>query len=116
VILFWRRTDIVGLERLELTVSAAGCTRFYIGFGISISVFLLAQGVVLWQLATLAKHDLARVRPILVVFLIAVIANAVLSWKVFFPVPLGFEVAIAACLGLALVAGGSSPASEQRRE
>jgi hypothetical protein len=93
---------------------AGGVSRtywdFYIGFGLSISVFLLAQAVVLWQLATLAKRDLVQVRPILVVFLIAVIANAVLSWKFFFPVPLVLAIAIAACLGLTLASARSRPA------
>jgi hypothetical protein len=97
---------------------AGGVSRtywdFYISFGLSISVFLLAQAVVLWQLATLAKRDLAQVRPILVVILIAVIARAVLSWKFkfFLPVPLVLATAIAACLGLALVSARSRPASE----
>src|SRR4029450_1797917 len=60
---------------------AGGASRsdrdFSIGFGLTITVYLLAQGVMLWQLATLAKRDLVQVRPILVVFLIAALANTV---------------------------------------
>src|SRR5262249_13499599 len=42
------------------------------GFGLTISVFLLVQAV-LWQVASLAKADAIRVRPIVVSFLVAFI-------------------------------------------
>src|SRR4029453_15123912 len=37
---------------------------FFMGFGWSISVFMLMQTVLLWQLASLARTDQARVRPV----------------------------------------------------
>src|SRR5689334_13611072 len=40
---------------------------FYYGFGVSISVYLFAQAVLLWLLATLAKTQAAAVRPFVVV-------------------------------------------------
>ena len=85
---------------------AEGVTRtywdFYVGFGLIISVFLLAQAVVLWQLATISKKDPIQVRPILAVLLLSVVANAVLSWKFFFATPMILGLAIASSLGLAI--------------
>jgi heme A synthase len=86
---------------------------FYIGFGLLISVFLLVQAIVLWQLATLANRDAVQVRPIVAAFLISVVATGVLSWRFFFPVPLIFAIAIAACLGLALASARPHRASER---
>ncbi len=78
----------------------------YMGFGLVISVYLLAQAVVLWQLGSLAKTDAVRVRPIVVTFLIAFVINLVLSWKYFFIVPVVLAGLIALCLAAALVLGG----------
>jgi hypothetical protein len=36
---------------------------FYLGFGVIISVFLLLQAVVLWQLGALARTEAGRPRP-----------------------------------------------------
>src|SRR5437763_6264408 len=70
---------------------AMGSTRtywdFYFGFGVIISLYLLTQAVVLWQLGYLAKTDALRVRPIVAVFFVAFIANTVLAWKYFFVLP-----------------------------
>src|SRR3569833_3772775 len=40
----------------------------YLGFGWSISVFMLEQAVLLWQLATFARAAAARLRPKLAAF------------------------------------------------
>jgi hypothetical protein len=53
----------------------------YFGFGLIISVYLLVQAAVLWQVASLAKIDAIRVRPIVASFLVGFIINAALSWK-----------------------------------
>jgi hypothetical protein len=73
----------------------------YFGFGLAISVYLLVQAVVLWQVASLAKVDAIRVRPIVVSFLVAFVINAVLSWKYFFAVPVVMAGLIAVCLAIA---------------
>jgi uncharacterized membrane protein len=77
---------------------------FYIGFGLIISVFLLVQAVVLWQLAAVAKKHPNEIRPIVGVLMLAMLANAALSWKFFFAVPVILAIAIAVALGLALAA------------
>ena len=81
---------------------------FYFGFGLVISGYLLVQAVVLWQLASLAKTIAARLRPVIVSFLVAFIFNAIVIWKFFFSVPLAMAIAICVCLVLAFRAAGES--------
>ncbi len=91
-----------------------GVTRsyldFYRGFGFTLSVFLLLQTVVLWQLGTLAKRNGGQERPMVWSFLIASLASTALTWRFIFPMPVYFWAAIIACLGGALALGeaGSS--------
>ncbi len=79
-----------------------GMTRtyadFYRGFGLAISVFLLAEGIVFWQLATMAKTDSARLKPVLITFTLLYLGMATVSAVYFFPPPVVTEVLLAACL------------------
>ena len=86
---------------------------FYFGFGVIISVFLLVEAVVLWQVASLAKKDPSRVRPIVAAFLLGYIVNAVLAWKYFSVVPAVMAAAIALCLAIALVLAGRTKGPQQ---
>ena len=94
-----------------------GSTRtywdFYFGFGLIISLYLLMQSVVLWQLGSLAKTDAFRVRPIVASFFLAFIVNTVLAWRYFFVIPLVMSVAISVCLALAFVTAGRSKVAQQ---
>ena len=72
---------------------------FYLGFGYSLSVFMLLQTVLLWMLAGLARTQPQTVRPFLVVFLLATVACAVIAWELLFPIPVAFLLVIA--VGLA---------------
>jgi hypothetical protein len=75
----------------------------YMGFGLVISLYLLLQAVLLWQVASLAKTEARRVRPIIVSFLIAFVINVALSWKYFFIVPVVLAGLTAICLAIALI-------------
>jgi hypothetical protein len=81
---------------------------FYFGFGIIISLALLVQAAVLWQVASLAKTDAIRVRPIVLSFLVAFIMNAALAWKYFFAVPVVMSGVIALCLAISLILASRS--------
>jgi hypothetical protein len=85
----------------------------YLGFGLTISVFMLVQAVVLWQVAALAKTDAIRVRPIIVSFLIAFIINTGLAWKYFFVVPVVMSAVIALCLAVSLVLASRTRAAQR---
>lgn len=85
----------------------------YFGFGLIISAFLLVQAAVLWQVASLAKTDAIRVRPIVVSFLVAFIINAALAWKYFFAVPVVMAGVIALCLAISLVLARRTQAAQR---
>ena len=75
---------------------------FYLGFSLFVSVALLAESVVFWQLGSLAKSEAARLRPLMVTFLLGYLAFAVIAGTYFFAAPAVVEVLIASCMGLAI--------------
>jgi hypothetical protein len=79
---------------------------FYLGFGLTISVYLLLQSVVLWQLAAIARSDAPLIRPLIGTFLLASIVSTALAWRFFFIIPVICSAAIAVCLGFAYYAAG----------
>ena len=82
-----------------------GATRsywdFFIGYGLTISISLLLQAVVFWQLADLAKTEAGRIRSIIAVFVMANAAFAVLAWRYFFIPPLVGSLLTVIVLGVA---------------
>jgi hypothetical protein len=97
-------TDVLRAMR-SVSFHAAGVDRtyldFYTGFGWTVSIFLLLQAVLLWQIAAMAKADPLRVRPLIVSFFLATVAAAVVAWTFIIPVPVIFSAIIAACLAVA---------------
>ena len=89
------RFDTMGANRSYLD--------FFMGFGWSISVFMLMQTILLWQLASLARADPARLRPIIAAFAIATIGSGLIAWRFIFPVPALFSSLLAIALVLAYV-------------
>jgi hypothetical protein len=85
----------------------------YMGFGLVISLYLLLQAVLLWQVASLAKTEARRVRPIVVSFLIAFVINVALSWKYFFIIPVVLAGLTAICLAIALALAARPPAAQR---
>jgi hypothetical protein len=76
---------------------------FYRGLGLTVTILLAAEAVLFWQLASLAKTDALRLRPILATFFVAYSVLAVNSYAYFFLGPVIVEIFIAACLALALM-------------
>jgi hypothetical protein len=81
---------------------------FYMGMGLCVSTFLTIEAIVFWMLGSLAKTDAARLRPILLVFVVGYLALAVNSWRYFFIGPVVTEILIAACLVLAITTAKSA--------
>jgi hypothetical protein len=102
-------TAVLG-EMRSFHFDAAGLSRtyldFYLGFGFILSIYLLTQAVVLWQLASMAKADPIRTRPLIGTFLLASVASAFLSWRFIFLIPAISNIVVAVCLGLAFYAAG----------
>jgi hypothetical protein len=75
---------------------------FYFGMGLALSISMTAEGILMWQLASLARTDARSLRPMMVTFLVAYLAVAVNSYEHFFPAPVIFEIIIAGCFGAAI--------------
>ena len=80
------RFDTMGVNRSYLD--------FFLGFGWSLSVAMLLQSVLLWQLASLARSDAAQVRPMIAAFALATLAGGAIAWLFIFPVPALFSAAL----------------------
>jgi hypothetical protein len=76
---------------------------FYMAFGWSLSIALYMQSILIWQLSGLVTTDVARARPMIAVITAAVVASAIIAWRMIFPVPAYFEAALSVCLLVALV-------------
>ncbi|HEX5184161.1 MAG TPA: hypothetical protein VFW19_13570 [Allosphingosinicella sp.] len=84
---------IMGVRRTYLDL--------YLGLGWTLSVFMLLQTILLWQMASLAEADAARVRPMIAAFALATLAGGVLASVLIFPVPALFSAALLIALVLA---------------
>jgi hypothetical protein len=80
---------------------------FYRGMGLGVTIFLTAEAIIFWQLGSLAKTDVRRMRPILITFLVAYFVLAVNSYTYFFLGPVIAEIFIGACLGTAIITAKS---------
>lgn len=74
---------------------------FYRGFGYSLTVAQVMQGILLWQLATLAQGDALRIRPLIAVIALANLAGIFISWRLILPVPALFSLVLLASLTVA---------------
>jgi len=76
---------------------------FYRGLGLGATISLTAEGILFWQLSSLAKTDAKRLRPILTTFAVAYSVLAVNSFMYFFLAPVIVEIVMALFLVLAIV-------------
>jgi hypothetical protein len=77
---------------------------FFFAYGILVSIALLVEGILFWQLATIAKTNAAAVKPILILFTLNFLVTSVIAWKYFFFAPAVTELLIAASLAAAYFA------------
>jgi len=78
-------------------------TDFYMGMGLGATITMTVETVAFWMLASLAKTESDRLRPILAAFMIQYLALAVNSYHFFFLGPVIAELLIAASLAMAIV-------------
>jgi hypothetical protein len=93
------RFDTMGLRRSYLD--------FYLGLGWSLSVFMVMETILLWQLASLAKTEAARLRPIIAVIALATAGSGIIAWRFILPIPALFSVVLAIPLVFAYVAANT---------
>jgi hypothetical protein len=87
--------DVMGVNRSYY--------EFYMAFGYSLSIALIMQSILIWQLSGLVATDVTRARPMIAVITVACIASAVIAWLMIFPIPAYLETALSICLLVALV-------------
>jgi hypothetical protein len=90
------RFDVSGVHRSYLD--------FYLGFGFLLSVYLVTQAVLLWQLGSLARADRSHARPLAWIFFVSSIPIGFLTWMFLFPTPVYFDAGLTAILGWAVFA------------
>ena len=76
---------------------------FFMGFGWSLSITMLMQTVILWQLASLARTRPADVRPMIAVIALATLGGGLIAWRFIFPLPALFSAVLLAVLVAAYV-------------
>ena len=87
--------DVMGAQRSYLD--------FFMGFGWLLSVTMLMQTVLLWQLASLVRTNPAGVRPMIAVIAVATLASVVIAWRFIFLIPTLFAIILFALLAAAFV-------------
>ena len=95
--------DMMGMSRSYLDL--------YLGLGWTITVMMLLQTVLLWQMASLARTDAASVRPMIAAFLLATLASGIIAWRLIFPIPVIFCAILFAALAAAYWTAGKAPAA-----
>lgn len=94
--------DVQGVTR--------GYLDFFVGFGFLLSVFLLTEAVLLWQVGSLARVNARLAKPLVWTFFLSSIPMGVLTWTFLFPTPVYFDVALTLLLGWAVAAPGQPAA------
>lgn len=104
------QTDVVQVMKSG-SFNAMGYTRtfwdFHVGYGILLTVTLLVQSILFWQLSILARTDAPRLRPILALFALQSLALAPIAVRYFFLGPGLISMAIAVCLAAAFYTAGA---------
>jgi hypothetical protein len=81
----------------------------YLGLGWTISVFMLLQTVLLWQMASLARTEPTRLRGMIAAFALAALASGIIAWRLILPVPALFSAVLAIALAAAYVTARPAP-------
>jgi hypothetical protein len=73
----------------------------YMGLGWSISVAMLLQTAVLWYMASIARGNVAQVRPMIAAFALATLVSGVIAWRFILPIPALFSAVLLIALAAA---------------
>ena len=87
------RFDVMGLER--------SYHDFYVGFGWTLSVYVIGHAVLYWLIAGLATEFPGKARAIVAVFCLEALCVTLLSWAFLFWIPVALNGLVTVCLGLA---------------
>lgn len=105
--------EAMKLHRFDVMGSMRSYWDFLFGYGLFVTIALLVQAVLFWQLASPVKINESGTRITLLLFLLNYLGISVVSWRYFFAGPAITELLIAICLGIALA---TLSASQRRTE
>jgi len=99
--------DLGGMRTTHFNVIGFSRTYwdFYVGFGLSVSVFLLLAAILAWQLRSLSAPDLRRMRLTAWSLAACFAGLTVLNVMYFFTIPIVFSSVITVCLVAAAAKG-----------
>ncbi len=105
------------MQSVHFAFNGGDCTwyGFWLGFGLTASLFLLLSAVAAFSLARVAPADWASVAPIAWALFAAHAVNAALAWAYFFPGAATLATVIAALLGIGALRKRSGVVPVQRR-
>lgn len=95
--------ETMSAHRFDFMGSMRSYSDFMLGYGLFLTVVLLGQAVLFWQLAALARTRPEGLRPVVGVLALGFVAMAIVSWRFFFVAPVVTELLIAAFLAAAFV-------------
>jgi hypothetical protein len=84
--------------------------ELYTGLGWTLSVFMALQTVLLWQLASLARTNLAAARAMILPFAVAALVCGLIAWRLIDPIPAAFSAMLLLILVVAYLAERRAPA------
>ncbi len=95
-------------------VVVMGSTRtfweFYRGMGLGVTIGLTTDAFLMWFLASLARREAARLRPMIATLMVAYFVFAINSYEFFFFAPVLTEILIGAALAAAIATTKSTDA------
>ena len=101
--------------RFEVFGVMRSYSDFYRGMGLGITIALTMDAALLWVLASMAKSDAVRLRPILAVFCLGYLAFSLNSLTYFFSGPVIAEVLIVLCIAAAIFTARSQSEHEPQQ-
>jgi hypothetical protein len=93
--------DAMDKVRFQVKGATFSFGRFYVGFGLSITAYLLFSAFLAWHLGGLAARSPEAIGALGWVFFALQVACLVLSWIYFSAAPAVFSGLVALCLGRA---------------
>ena len=100
--------DSIKSQRFDFMGSMRSYHDFLFGYGLAVTITLLVQSILFWQLGSMVKANPAVVRPIIALFFVNCLLTAVVSWKYFFIGPAITQILVAVCLALSFAMAASA--------
>jgi len=95
-------------HRFDVMGSLRSYWDFFFGYGLVVTISLLVQSILLWQVSALVRKDAPSMKPVIALLFFSWVATAIVSGRYFFAAPAVTELLIAACLAVAFFTAAST--------